>query len=314
MNSVNSAEQSPMNSPHSIAAPPTVPTTRQNTDATAGAASTVAYQPLPIRERLVQVDFLRGVALLGILVVNMSFFFQPFGRAIDPTWLHWADQSDRVVWGVVSAFFSFKFISLFSLLFGFGVAMQLGRVDSSGHRVWPFALRRFGVLALIGLLHGTLVWYGDILFIYACLGLVLTALRRVSAKVVLIIALCIAGAQGLFGLAGPILGEFFASSVGEDPIAAPFIMPGAAHEPTGWDAMVDANFFPADPIWMAGEAAAYRDGPFVTALLYRGVSYAFGVGVSVFSYGWHALLMMLLGMWAYKTEFWRPERAALRRR
>jgi uncharacterized protein len=271
------------------------------------------YVPLPVRERLVQVDFLRGVALLGILIVNMAFFFEPFGRMVDPTWLHWEPTVGRAAWATVSAIFTFKFISLFSMMFGFGVAMQLQRVDDSGRRAWPFAFRRFGLLALIGLVHGTFIWYGDILFVYACLGLALTAMRKLSPKVLLIVATCIAGVLALFALGGFAV-TAITEAVGDDPVEPlQFVASTETPEFLGFSAMKEASFYPAAPEWMHAEVHAYREGPFSDALVFRATSYAMALAVAVFSYGWHSLLMMLLGMWAFKSGFWKPDRAAFRK-
>jgi uncharacterized protein len=307
----------------------------------------------------VQVDFLRGVALLGILVVNMGFFLHPFGKAMDPMWLEDASPAGRAAWSIVSALFAYKFISLFSMLFGFGVALQMAHVAAARRNAWGFALRRFGVLAVFGAAHGVLVWYGDILFVYACLGLVLTAMRGLAARTLLIVAASIAAvlvALAALGAVATVAGEAWGGAVWtqagvEAPAAAPDVaasgdgtsaddapprdapngaLAGDALPPDappagapaavppggvrGFDAMIQGSFMPASPQWMAGETAAYREGPWEDEMLFRGVTWGMCVALAFLSYGWHALCMMLLGMWAFKVGLWRPERQALRRR
>jgi uncharacterized protein len=93
--------------------------------------------PVASSERLRGVDIARGIALLGILFVNVRFFFAPFGLAMDPiVALDGSERTaaDSAAWAFVETFCSFKFISLFSLLFGFGLAMQAARAAAQGPR------------------------------------------------------------------------------------------------------------------------------------------------------------------------------------
>ena len=149
--------------------------------------------PVKERERIVALDVLRGFALLGIFMVNMQFFAMPFGELISPDFYDGASIGDVLAWGFVKAFFEYKFISLFSLLFGAGLIIQMTRAEARGRRFVPLYLRRLLVLAVIGLVHGFGLWYGDILFVYACAGLVVFLCRRWRPKTMLIIAGAIVG-------------------------------------------------------------------------------------------------------------------------
>ena len=147
------------------------------------AATPVAVTPAaPIRtaERIRGIDIARGLALLGILLVNVRFFFAPFASGLRPVQVDSMpvpDTFDIAAWAFVETFATFKCISLFSMLFGFGLALQSARVEAAGGSRWVFGLRRLGVLLAVGLVHGFLVWYGDILTLYAVLGVgVLVAL------------------------------------------------------------------------------------------------------------------------------------------
>lgn len=121
--------------------------------------------------RASEVDALRGFALLGICVVNMPYLGQPLADLLTPSEvLH-----DRAAQFVTSAFFEGKFFPLFSFLFGWGVAMQMER---GGPDFLPRYLRRLGGLLLIGMAHAVLVFIGDILILYAGLGLLLLPLRH----------------------------------------------------------------------------------------------------------------------------------------
>jgi uncharacterized protein len=114
---------------------------------------------------------LRGVALLGVLAVNVvtefrvSIFeqFLPAGRAASPL--------DRAVEGFLAVAVQLKALALFSFLFGVGLAIQLERL--SGHpRRMALIVRRLLVLLIVGLAHLFLVWNGDILTEYALAGFV----------------------------------------------------------------------------------------------------------------------------------------------
>ena len=121
----------------------------------------------PAIERIAFFDVLRGVALFGILFVNV------FSFGADAT--AWTDPLDRTFWTLKHTLFESKFWGLYSLLFGMGFYLQS---LSPGYTVGR-AVRRLLVLMALGCLHG-LVFEGDILMLYAELGLLLLVLNRLS--------------------------------------------------------------------------------------------------------------------------------------
>jgi uncharacterized protein len=131
--------------------------------------------PVSASERLSVIDQLRGFAIFGILVVNTFYFFHPFfsfqlGDAPAAT--------ERAAHFLITFLFVGKFYTLFSFLFGLGIHIQMSRAEARGARFVPIYLRRLFVLALIGLAHGTLLWIGDILLLYAGTGLLTLWLFR----------------------------------------------------------------------------------------------------------------------------------------
>jgi uncharacterized protein len=118
------------------------------------------------------IDATRGLALLGILIANLSFFAMPGGVA--GTW--WREAypgwTDVVATFLIRTLFENTFILIFSFLFGWGAARQLAARPAASFR-W----RLLG-LAAIGILHAVLLWAGDILLAYALLGLMLPAAMR----------------------------------------------------------------------------------------------------------------------------------------
>ncbi|HMS56623.1 MAG TPA: DUF418 domain-containing protein [Fimbriimonadaceae bacterium] len=119
--------------------------------------------------RLAGLDSARGVAILGILLANIPSFSGPaIGEAFGA--LQRSHGAEAVLEGITLAFVTGKCRGLLALLFGVGIAMQFANAMS-----WPARYpRRCLVLAVIGLLHGLLIWFGDILLPYALTALIVS--------------------------------------------------------------------------------------------------------------------------------------------
>lgn len=139
--------------------------------------------PVSTGERSGTLDVLRGFAMLGILLVNLELFRGGYYSRLagDVS----GSTADRVVEGATFWLAQSKFISAFAFLFGVGAAIQLRRAAARGESATGRLVRRYLVLLAIGLVHSTLVWHGDILFVYALLGLGLLAFSQVSARTAL---------------------------------------------------------------------------------------------------------------------------------
>jgi uncharacterized protein len=144
--------------------------------------------PVPAGERLVAVDTLRGFAVFGILLVNMAFFSAPvYIFQSDVRW--WTATPDRVAEFAIRTLAEGKFYTLFSFLFGLGMALQMQRIEARGGRFVRTYVRRLLVLLVIGLCHALLLWFGDILTAYAVLGFPLLLFRKWGNRTILIWAL-----------------------------------------------------------------------------------------------------------------------------
>ena len=137
-----------------------------------------AAHPTAERDRLPLLDAVRGTALGGILLANLTSFFgadmlTAAARAAQP-----AAALGQAVLFAVDWLVEGKFYSVFSMLFGIGFALQGARARSRGDDIGPFFRRRMAVLVLIGLTHMYLLWAGDILLLYGVMGLVLPWLWR----------------------------------------------------------------------------------------------------------------------------------------
>ncbi len=135
--------------------------------------------PISAAERIQFVDILRGFALFGVLLMNIGGFS---GRE---SLAQYVGVIDRAVILAGAFLAQAKFYTLFSLLFGWGMAFQMLRAARRNGRFLPTYLRRIFILLLIGVAHGVFLWFGDILTIYAILGLLLLFFRRRSDRFVL---------------------------------------------------------------------------------------------------------------------------------
>lgn len=151
----------------------------------------VLLQPAAPAERIPLLDILRGIAVFGILVVNMSAF-KASGMPFVPT--QTGSEIDRWMDILINFLFEGKFYPIFAFLFGFGFALQIERLQLSGVNPTPIMVRRLLVLLLIGFVHAIFIWSGDILVFYAIGGLVLLLFRRLQPRTLLALAL---GAWGL---------------------------------------------------------------------------------------------------------------------
>jgi len=155
--------------------------------------ATAAAAPVSGPDRIDVLDVIRGVAVFGILLMNIV----PLSGALmfnlegDPSALPGA-RFDRSAEFLLEFVAHAKFYSLFSLLFGVGFAMFLERADARGAGGVRLFRRRLTGLLLIGLIHTTFIWFGDILNVYALLGFFLIPFRRASHRTLLIAgtALC----------------------------------------------------------------------------------------------------------------------------
>ncbi|CAN5191604.1 DUF418 domain-containing protein [soil metagenome] len=146
---------------------------------------------LPVSERIATLDIVRGFALMGILIMNMSLFSENGYSQAGGNDL-WPSPFDSWTIDVIDGLFSGKFNSMFSMLFGLGFTIQYARLQQRfPDQATSIYVRRLLVLLVVGLIHFTLFWNGDVLHTYALLGFLLIPLRRVSNRTILVlIAVC----------------------------------------------------------------------------------------------------------------------------
>ena len=146
-------------------------------------------EPVSQRERISSVDVLRGFALLGILVMNISDYALAENFDYNPTVMGPISKLNLLLWAGRFVLFEGKMRALFSMLFGAGVILLTSRLEKRGDAAisGDIFLRRNMWLTLIGVLHAYFLWWGDILYFYGMTALLfLYPCRKLKAKTLLI--------------------------------------------------------------------------------------------------------------------------------
>jgi uncharacterized protein len=143
-------------------------------------------EPIKRKKRIQALDVIRGVSILGILPVNVDGFAAPKWASLNPNlWFFPNEGSTAISYWIMQTGFHEKFISMFSMLFGVSLFLVGGELsDKQRGRILA---RRFAVLFLFGLLHGFLIWWGDILSLYAVTGAIMFFCRSWHPKRLMII-------------------------------------------------------------------------------------------------------------------------------
>jgi len=223
-----------------------------------------ALRPVAPEERIGALDLLRGWAMFGVLWSNLNDYYARHdpstSTALDHA-LGWTQY-----WLIES-----RFYALLTILFGIGFGIQLTRADSAGRDVRAMYYRRSAALLAIGVVHGTLIWRGDILTMYALVAFALVMFRSLSTRGVLIAAL-------LVGFVGPL---FVAEA----------------------KQFAGLRFMLAD--WSAESIAVYAHGTWIQIERVRLGAYLNWLG----SFGLQAypsiLASFLMGLWAFKSGYMR---------
>ena len=166
-------------------------------------------KPVEKTNRIQSLDLLRGIAILGILIMNIQSFAMPSSAYNNP--LAFGDLSgfNKITWILSHLFADQKFMSIFSILFGAGIVLITEKKELlTGSSVKLHYIRNL-ILLLIGLIHAHLIWYGDILVAYALCSFIVYPLRKLSPRKLLISGLLIVSVpsilNGLFQFSLPFM-------------------------------------------------------------------------------------------------------------
>lgn len=133
-------------------------------------------------DRVVALDLIRGIAVLGILAVNVAGFAGPAAATLTPHIPDHGSALDEATFAAVFVLFEGKMRALFTLLFGASLVLFIDSAEARGREGEVLQLRRLTWLMLFGLLHYFLFWWGDILFLYGLAGIAVLFLRQIPAR------------------------------------------------------------------------------------------------------------------------------------
>lgn len=159
--------------------------------------SSLTIEPVGNTQRLVNIDIIRGFALLGILLMNIQGFSMHFAAYSNPMALGEVSSGDYLVYYINHLFADQKFMTLFSTLFGVGIVLMATNIESKGGAAGKIHYKRMFILLIFGLLHAYMLWFGDILFGYALGGMIAYTMRKKSPLFLFITAFILIGITSL---------------------------------------------------------------------------------------------------------------------
>lgn len=157
--------------------------------------------PTEASARLVTLDVIRGVAVMGILLLNIVDFAMPSYAYVDPTFYGGATGANWWAWAIAFVLADGKMRGLFTILFGASTMLIAERALAAGQSPARVHYARMITLFLIGMVHAYLIWSGDILVPYAIGGAIIFAARRWRTEALLALATIIMLLQLVAGIA-----------------------------------------------------------------------------------------------------------------
>ena len=153
-------------------------------------------------ERIVTLDLIRGIAVLGILFANITAFGQSFTVYFwPPAMPGGATEGDKIVWLLQYVLIDHKMRGLFTLLFGAGMMLFVEKAWAKGSGRW-LQFRRLMWLLLFGMIHYYFIWFGDILQLYAVWGMIALLMMKWQAKTQLLFGLALYGLSTVVQIGG----------------------------------------------------------------------------------------------------------------
>lgn len=250
-----------------------------------------ALGPTGRDERIQTLDVARGMALFGIFMVNIQIMTQPLASMLEGHGAARGPLADAVHYGT-RVLFESKSYPLFSMLFGMGLVLMYDRAKAAGRSFAPAYIRRLLLLLLVGFAHAFLVWYGDILVYYACLGFVVMWLAPLKPKAMLWIAAAIVVISAIWASG---LNYFFVVMGQGQEIASVKASGFVEFRELLFTGKIQEG--PTSPAWAAGELDAIAQGPFANAVWMRMINWASGTifWMVLYAVVLHVPAMFLLG-------------------
>lgn len=271
-----------------------------------------AVKPVADRERISAMDVARGVALLGILLMNVLLFAFPLQAIENPTAAGNATRADLWAWAATYVLVDGKMRALFSMLFGAGVILLTSREERLGQGAMADVYyRRILWLLAFGVAHAyLLLWPGDILYPYAVCGLLLYPLRKLSPRTLIVAGLlCFAVFAFKQGMRVNESRTAYAAAMVADSVAATGaeLTEEQVEAQKMWQRMQQNVKPEAEAIARTGEAM--RSGYTAVFFHLKPTVQAFQSIVFYRSWIWDILGMMLIGMGLFKLGVLSAERS-----
>src|SRR5688572_9107821 len=209
---------------------------------------TATTEPPP---RILTLDIVRGIAVMGILAMNILIFAMPAAAYMNPLAYGLDGDADMASWVFSFIFVDGKMRGLFSFLFGASMLLVIQKAEAKGESPAGVHYSRMIWLLVFGLLHFYFIWFGDILSIYATIGMIAWFFRDMEPKRLIFWGCFFLGIQLLF-FAASTAGYFLMSQAAAAPDATAEIL-------KGWAEMKKGFAIPTDPE-IARDMALYRGG------------------------------------------------------
>ena len=264
------------------------------TDREVGADQAAAVdQPEPVAvsgNRIASLDFIRGIAVMGILAANIVAFGQPFQAYMYPgafTTPH--GEAEDWMWVAQFVLVDGKMRGLFSLLFGAGLYLFTEKAWERGAGL-GLQVRRLLFLGLFGLVHFFLIWRGDILFLYACAGLAALLFIGMSPKRQMLLGILgyLGGALLYAGFTIPL--QLVAERPADQAASEMSQMREGLEEGIETD-LADAR----------AEVALHERGSYADVVAHTVTKHWSDLAVSLFLFVFETLPLMLIGMALYRV-------------
>ena len=270
------------------------------TDIAASAAAAPA--PAAPAARIATLDIVRGVAVMGILAMNILAFAMPFQAYMNPAAFGLEGPADLASWAFSFILIDGKMRGLFSFLFGASTLLVIERARASGESPAKVHYMRMIWLLVFGLLHFYLIWFGDILTAYALSGLLLYFFRDLPVRKLIGWGIALLVVQCLLMASGALRMLYVAQvAAGADP--DPLLV-------SEYESFAEM-FAPLAPAELA-ENMRLHLGPWTGLVHDRLIERGLEPFVGLLFFGWETLAYMLFGMAALKSGFlrgqWEPAR------
>lgn len=252
-------------------------------------------QSVPPKERLRAMDITRGVAVLGILLMNITAFAMPEAAQLTPYAYGDSSSVNLAVWTADYVLVEGKMRALFTLLFGASILLVIERADASGENGMRVHLWRMAWLFVFGTVHMLYIWFGDILTLYAMVGVVALLFADMDARKLLRWSAVMFAFQFLWSLI-ILLGMTALRSAAKAPNAS-------SEAIRNWQDMVD-QFSGGNAAMMDAVVHLYRSD-YWTILNHRFDNDLWTPWAQFVTFGAETLAIMLLGMALLKSGFFR---------